>query len=375
MIPCALGWLGLVVGLASCDAPSGPADAPMASDASSVDSASVDAMADDDAGARDGGSGEPDAGSFDAPLALDAALGDAGRDAPIDAGPTSVVRTYRVWLWNVAGNLVHSGDTDTGLIAAAASSIVNRDADFVAFNELCRSQYRALQDALIARGWPADETNFARFSASRPGGTSICNGTEYGNAIFSRRPFGAAENFTLPSDGSAEDRTMLCAPLASLPHMRFCTTHITTSNAPAPDGVAHNIRQLRAVLNQIEDYWRAGDTVLIGGDFNAQPDYARLDRFYARSLDVPNNRDNVGHYRELDDDDGAHCRGYGEVTVDGPPTGGPCGEGSKIDLIFVREDRLAGAYSADSLAISTACGGACSDHRILFGEVRIRVQE
>lgn len=330
--------------------------------ASDAPEAELDALAPLDA------DGTPDAGAID-----------AGLDAPVvvtvDAGPTSVTRTYRVWLWNVAGNLIHSGDTDTGLIAAAASSIVNRDADLVAFNELCRGQYRALQDALIARGWPADETNFARFSASRPGGTSICNGTEYGNAIFSRRPLGGAERFTLPSDGSAEDRTMLCAPLSALPHLRFCTTHITTSNQPAPDGVAHNIRQLRAVLDQIETYWAGGDTVLIAGDFNAQPDYARLDRFYAPSLDTPNNRDNRGHYRELDDDDRDHCRGYGEVTVDGPPTGGPCGEGSKIDLIFVREDRLAGPYSADSLAIASSCGGPCSDHRILTGEVTVHVRD
>jgi len=264
----------LAAAMLACSTPSGRPDAPIGSDAAPLDAPAMDDVGTDDpdGGDPDGGdpdAGELDAGSFDAPLAVDAPARDAGRDAPLDAGPPSVVGTYRVWVWNVAGNLIHSGDTDTGLIDAAASSIVTRDADFVAFDELCRSQYRALQDALIARGWPADDTNFARFSASRPGGTTICNGTEYGNAIFSRRPLGAAEQFTLPTDGSAEDRTMLCAPLASRSHLRFCTTHISTSNARAADGVAHNIRQLRAVLDHLEDYSAAGDTVLIGGDFNA----------------------------------------------------------------------------------------------------------
>ncbi len=351
--------------------------------ACTTSSAPPDAAQPTDAGraldtAADTSAALDDASTPDAPMD-DIGPHDAGSDAPPpapDTGPpppTEVTRSYRVWLWNVAGNLIHSGDTDTGLIAAAASSIVNRDADFVAFNELCRSQYRALQDALIARGWPTDRENFARFSASRPGGTSICNGTEYGNAIFSRLPLGGAERFTLPTDGSAEDRTMLCAPLASLPHMRFCTTHITPSNATASDGRSHNVRQITAVLDHLEDYWRSGDTVIVAGDFNAQPNLARLDRFYSASVDTRNNGDNRGHYHELDDDDPEHCRGYGEVTVDGPPTGGPCGTGSKIDLIFAREDRIAGAYSADSLAIASSCGGPCSDHRIVFGDVTVRV--
>ncbi|WP_306318272.1 MULTISPECIES: hypothetical protein [unclassified Streptomyces] len=44
--------------------------------------------------------------------------------------------------------------------------------------------------------------------------------------------------------------------------------------------------------------------------------------------------------------------------------------------MFVREDRIVGAYSADSLAISTACTGvsACSDHRIVVGAVTVQQQ-
>lgn len=329
------------------------------------------------------------AGAMDASPARDAArveeldagldahlLEDGGFDSAVeDAGPPTRVETVDVWVWNVAGNTMHRGATDDGLIEAAVSSIGNRSADFAAFNELCFTQYRALQTALRAAGWPEDTDNFSRFSETRPGSASICRGTAYGNAIFSRRPLGSADDIELPSDGRPEHRTMLCAPLASLPHLRFCTTHITTSNEVGTDGFAANSRQLRAVLDQLERYHRAGDTVIIGGDFNAQPHYGRMNRFYAPSLDVPANGDNAGQYRELDDDDAGHCLGYGEKTTeDDRPT--PCGDiGAKIDLIFVRESALAGPYSADSLSISSACGGPCSDHRILIGTATLRVRD
>ncbi|GAB3965809.1 hypothetical protein GCM10027615_11620 [Plantactinospora veratri] len=42
-------------------------------------------------------------------------------------------------------------------------------------------------------------------------------------------------------------------------------------------------------------------------------------------------------------------------------------------MIFVRENRIVGTYTGDSLSVSTACGGACSDHRILIGTVTVRV--
>jgi hypothetical protein len=45
----------------------------------------------------------------------------------------------------------------------------------------------------------------------------------------------------------------------------------------------------------------------------------------------------------------------------------------KIDVIFVRENTIVGSYRGDSLAISTACGGPCSNHRILTGAVTVRV--
>ncbi|MFF9839631.1 endonuclease/exonuclease/phosphatase family protein [Streptomyces sp. NPDC013740] len=277
-------------------------------------------------------------------------------------------RTYTVWHWNVAGNTIHNGSTTDGLVTQAAASLVSRGADFASFNELCQGQYDALVAELRARGWPQDPQNFGRFEPSRQAGnTAVCNGEAFGNALFSKRALGAAARLALPDDGSAEKRNMLCAPLTDGTATRFCTTHITTNQA-------FNVAQLEFVRGALEAYHSAGETVLIAGDFNAQPHYARLNSYYAPSVDTPNNAGNTGQYRELDDDDAGNCPGYGEWTADGTPgTTPPCGGYAKIDHIFVRESTLAGPYGADSLGISTSCTGvaACSDHRILVGTVTV----
>lgn len=301
-------------------------------------------------------------------LILAGALAGVLMPATVAPAQAAVPRTYKVWQWNVAGNTIHDGSTTDGMVDQAAASIVNREADFAGFNELCQGQYDALVSKLRAKGWPADPQNFARFEPSRQAGNaSVCNGEAFGNGLFSRRPLGTADRITLPDDGTAEKRKLLCAPLTDDTKTRFCTTHITTSQS-------FNVAQLESVRRKLEEYHTAHEIALIAGDFNAQPHYGRLNSFYAPSLDVPNNGNNTGAYRELDDNDTGNCLGYGEWTADGTPGAvPPCGGNAKIDLIFARESALAGPYSEDSLAISTSCTGvtACSDHRIIVGTVTV----
>ena len=173
------------------------------------------------------------------------------------------------------------------------------------------------------------------------------------------------------------------APTAQ-PKMHFCTTHITTNNDTAPNGKQYNENQLDFVLGRMEAFNSAGDTAVIAGDFNSQPHYGRLNNWYSTTLNVANNGGNTGAYRELDDNDSGNCLGYGEWTATGTPGATPpCGSLAKIDLIFARQSRLVGAYSSDSLSISTACSGipatsaypagSCSDHRIVIGTATVSI--
>jgi endonuclease/exonuclease/phosphatase family metal-dependent hydrolase len=290
--------------------------------------------------------------------------------AIVPAGPASaaVNASYTTWTWNVAGNTMHHGATGDGLITALADSIRNRGAHFAALNELCWSQYKAVQANLRGSGWPADVENFSRFE---PHSATACGGEPYGVAIFSKAPLGAANRYALSSDGTSETRKLLCAPLEARPHLRFCTTHITPSN-DVINGQKINERQLGEVLSRLEAFHAAGDTVLIAGDFNAQPHYGRLNSWYSDTLNVVNNDGNTGAYRELDDTD-SRCVGYGETTTPDGNIEGLCGQGKKIDLTFVRQSRIVGSYSGDSLSISLSCGGPCSDHRIMIGTVTVIV--
>jgi len=282
----------------------------------------------------------------------------------------ATVATYNVWQWNVAGQKIHDNSTTDGLITVAANSIRNRGADFASFNEICWDQYKAMQSNLRASGWPEDVENFSRFEETYPSGhASTCGGDSLGVALFSQKPMGTALRYTLPDDGRTEKRKMLCAPLTALPHLVFCTTHITTYDADHPEYISNQITYVR---DKLEALYSAGDTTITAGDFNSQPSYNRMDGIYSSAVDTAYNGDNTGHYHELDDTD-TRCIGYGEWTDASRPDEGPCGLGVKIDFAFVRENKISGSYSGDSLDISTACGGVCSDHRILIGTVTVTI--
>ncbi|ABP53218.1 Endonuclease/exonuclease/phosphatase [Salinispora tropica CNB-440] len=281
---------------------------------------------------------------------------------------TAATRTYNTWVWNVAGWTMNGASTTNGLITAITDSIRNRSADFAALNEVCRGQYVAVIEKLRDLGWPEDDSNFARFETSH---STACDGEPFGNAIFSKAPLGTASHYTLSSDGSSEDRTLLCAPLSATPKVVFCAAHITPSDAII-DGKNINERQLDEVHSLMETFNALGLTVILAGDLNNEPNLDPLNKWYSSSLNTQYNSANYGSYRELDDTD-TRCAGYGEITVDNGDTGGPCGLGRKIDFIFVRENRLAGSYTGDSLSISTVCGGYCSDHRIVIGTATVDV--
>ncbi|MEU2554038.1 endonuclease/exonuclease/phosphatase family protein [Streptomyces sp. NPDC013313] len=291
-------------------------------------------------------------------------------------GDRDTTRTYHVWHWNIAGSTLHHGSVSDGLIEAASLSIRRRGADFVSLNEVCYSQYRALRNSLARASWPQDSGDFSRFAGTRASSPTLCGGTgPYGIAVFSKLPLGSSRQYKLPPDGSAEHRKMLCATLRATPRMRFCTVHVTTRST-LWEGVPVNYRQIRFVRQTLDAFDAEGQAYLVAGDFNAQPDYGRLNQLYAPSLATAANHGNTGAHRELDDSDGAHCPGYGQGTAVGTrAVAEPCGRDPKVDEIFVRESRLAGAYDAVALSIPRSCSrlAYCSDHRALFGTVRMTV--
>lgn len=292
---------------------------------------------------------------------------------------TDVERTYKVWDWNIAGHTWNKGRTDTGVIEHAVDSIMNQQPDFASFNEICFDQYRAIQTQLAARGWP-DTGDYSRFAATRSAEPGLCSGDDdFGQAVFSKQDLGNSRQYELPADGYEGTKKLLCAPLAARPTMKFCTVHITTRTLPpvgAPEGsTPAKTLQLNYLLSLLNNFHAAGETYLVAGDFNAQPHYDVLNRYYAPSVNTPYNTNNTGAHRELDDTD-PRCLGYGEFTADvEPPTLSPCGGWWKVDMIMARESRIVGSYEGDSFQVPTDCDipTPCSDHRVYSGTVTLRV--
>ena len=155
----------------------------------------------------------------------------------------------------------------------------------------------------------------------------------------------------------------------ALPHLRFCSTHLTPGDSAAR-------AQLGRVLDRLEQWWDdRRDTVILSGDLNLAANDPGLNTLYTAAANTRNNPDNRGRYHELDDADPEHCAGYGERSQPGA-SAGPCSQGQKIDFIFVRENRIVDdAYAGDAFDIPTDCTGVCSDHRAVFGRVRGRVED
>jgi endonuclease/exonuclease/phosphatase family metal-dependent hydrolase len=271
--------------------------------------------------------------------------------------PTVKTVEFSTFHWNIAGGKENACRPD--LIRRAVLRFVRESPtpiDFISLNEVCASQYDAIEEAL--RGYWKKGAN-VKFSAFQPS-----NGSRVGNAFFSRVNVTDITRLELGTDQYGK-RFLLCG-LQNNRRLRVCTTHLTPGDPQART-------QLGRVLNKIEDWWtNRRDTVVIGGDFNLHPNDAAFNAMYASGANTPHNGNNRGDYREMDDDDAQHCKGYGERTTPNT-TGGPCGSGGKIDFTFVRANRIVnGSYRADALNVPTDCTGVCSDHRPLRSVVKIR---
>jgi endonuclease/exonuclease/phosphatase family metal-dependent hydrolase len=98
----------------------------------------------------------------------------------------------------------------------------------------------------------------------------IGGGLQFGNAVLSRWPITAAENFPLPNEASEESRALLYvraeSPYGSIP--LFCT-HL---NWKFHHGYVRE-RQAQFIADKVHDLAPTGDfPPILMGDFNAEPD-------------------------------------------------------------------------------------------------------
>ncbi len=242
--------------------------------------------------------------------------------------------------FNVCGGVCRGGEVHR-TAAFTADTAVRRRASVVLLQELCYSQYVRVRGLLARHGYTG------RFASSTAAGKcddhDARHGKGFGVAVLVRGRAAGAVVRRLPTPPGVEGRVMLgtTATVGGRPTF-VAVVHLS----PSPQaGLARQLRSVAAYLTP-----RADRPVIVGGDFNALPDYAGMSRFYAAAAG------GVGRFVELDERRGGTSARSGAPTFDIA--------GRKIDYVFVSDGLF-----AEPRAVSIATG--MSDHRVYIGTARV----
>ncbi|MEO8075291.1 MAG: endonuclease/exonuclease/phosphatase family protein [Acidobacteriota bacterium] len=180
--------------------------------------------------------------------------------------------TIRLLVFNI-----HAGKSATGTdnIAGIADLIRTTKADAVLLQEVDRGTNRSGKvdqvQVLI------DRTKYA----AAFGRSLDFDGGQYGIAILSRRPINFNQTFPLPVDpaqarsgGSHEPRSALLASLETLRgRLQIMTTHLDSSNQDI-----YRLQEVPGLLNVVRPRRSDYTPVVLGGDFNAEPTSAVIQK-------------------------------------------------------------------------------------------------
>jgi len=222
-----------------------------------------------------------------------------------------------IFHFNMAGNSRHDGRIEP-VVSAIKSSILEDDAfhgpaTVVALNEVCRQQFRELQDRLDA---DSNYRMYGEFVVTDPAAVEGENdakhckqGTDtshdYGIAVFVKNPITHTFVEPLDPDGSkrGETRKIVCVTttLASRENTKVCTTHITNVDGEKSEQIVE-VRQI------VDGYHANGRPVILTGDFNVTPMHWALDALYKKDY---YGSGASGHFREADS---PGCRDCADAT-------------------------------------------------------------
>jgi endonuclease/exonuclease/phosphatase family metal-dependent hydrolase len=284
------------------------------------------------------------------PRLIAAALGlcalSAGLLAPASAVQASGA-SVRALTFNICGNICRKGET-LRTSENLARQIALKQPTVVFLQEVCYSQFLALQSRIVRAGYSATFV-----AASRGGHCDLYDkkhGEGFGIALAVKGTFTGRTVRWLPSPSivKPERRALLGVTAKIGGRSTFVATTHTAPGGPNLEAQLGAISFYLAVMSQTRP-------VIVGGDFNSLPDNPGLDNFYSDL--VP---DGHGPFREMDDTDLAPglptCR-CGEESFDVA--------GRKIDYVFASRD------SFEPVTANTDATGY-SDHRLYYGTYRTK---
>ncbi|MFJ6796794.1 endonuclease/exonuclease/phosphatase family protein [Streptomyces sp. NPDC091268] len=253
----------------------------------------------------------------------------------------------RVMQWNICGaaqNCRNRGATGAGSsVARLAEQVAARHPDLLSVNEICRSQFEALQRLVSIHGWRM-EGSYAQMHDNVP---ACGNDSSYGLAVFSKepltgppqyRPFGAtSEEYVAQGRAEQVRRGVLCVPTTvKYRRLLLCGAHAGTE-----------AEQLVEAEGWFADaaLFPPDLPVVFAGDLNEQPNEAPLAGIYSHTRGEKDTYEPRGRFIEADESDREWFRqgAAGGVRCDAPRAtrcrnGAPTADdGRKIDYIFATE--------------------------------------
>jgi endonuclease/exonuclease/phosphatase family metal-dependent hydrolase len=171
--------------------------------------------------------------------------------------PSGAAHGSRSYLqFNLCGHACSGGEL--AVATDLANTIEERMPFVVTLNEVCENQYDQLRTDLAAYDGQFDPT-----------GPRCRNGARYGNAVLLRATgLDVVGSWQLPNPAGDETRRLLCVRS----HMIVCVTHISNEAG----NIAAQVGAVADIISGLDLNY----PLLLGGDFNTNPDDPRLDPLY-----------------------------------------------------------------------------------------------
>lgn len=237
------------------------------------------------------------------------------------AGPPAAAATASVTI------IQHNVEKKWSPIQAAVNEANAKNAEGITLQEVCKSDFRTLKK---------DHPNWTVVYTETRANRCPVDGVDQGVGVvvvWRKGNDGARKNKWLPKDDGRTPR-LLCIAYRSKGKRYICSTHLALD---AEVRLKQTGKIKRITSTWIED----GASVIVGGDFNAKPNQAPMDKMY--KIDGGN-----GRFTEADQKNGKR---EGDATAS---------RDRKIDYVFYSVNRTKGGQAQGITTTPTD-----SDHRML----------
>lgn len=284
-------------------------------------------------------------------------------------GITSTTGGLRVVSHNICGGASCGVRGATGPLSGIEQLIDDYAPHIVLLQEVCWSQYQALQSHPFASG--AYQMGFTVMIDNYTGcGVSDCSMNQdadpnndnrncwTGQLLAARGTLSnrdeislGGERHQLSTDGSLVNppRTFnaLCYDIAltgfTTRTTKACTVHLRAFHDPAGEGNRARTAQAARLASDLDGDIAAGKIVVVGGDFNSNPADTAMNAFYRLNTNVEHG---WGRFYEADEDDGRYFASYCASTASACRSGDATISSSKYDYIFYSETTDPASLSA-----------------------------